>query len=158
MNEGRGIRKRLGRRLLVVLHTHECRVMFFIAVELDALAVVSPFGKGFADVLLLFFGDDAKLLLDVVIGGRAEALHDAQPDGAQVGGAHVVEDAGDTPCVAFLAVGHEERARLSACYHVGIGCHITISCVLRKHFVGGVAQAFVCFFAMRTGAMDEVGI
>lgn len=141
-----------------MLHTHECRAMFFIAVELDALAVVSPFGKGFADVLLLFFGDGAELLLDVVIGGRAEALYDAQPDTAQVGGAHVVEDAGDAPCVAFLAVGHEERARPVACYHVGIGHHITISCVLREHLVGGVAQAFVCFLAMRAGAMGEVGI
>ena len=109
-----------------MLHTHECRVMFFIAVELDALAVVSPFGKGFSDVLLLFLGDGAELLLDVVIGGRAEALHDAQSDTAQVGGAHVVEDVGDAPCVAFSAVGHEERARPVACYHVGIGYHITI--------------------------------
>ena len=141
-----------------MLHTHECRVMFFIAVELDALAVVSPFGKGFADVLLLFFGDGAELLLDMVIGGRAEAVHDAQSDAAQVGGAYVVEDAGDAPCVAFSAVGHEERARPVACYHVGIGHHITISCVLREHLVGGVAQAFVCFLTMGAGAMGEVGI
>ena len=108
MNEGRGIRERLGWGLLVVLYAHECRVLFFITVELDALAVVSPFGKGFADVLLLFLGDGTELLLDVVIGGRAEALHDAQPDAAQVGGTHVVVDAGDAPCVTFLAVGHEE--------------------------------------------------
>lgn len=141
-----------------MLYAHECRVMFFIAVELDALAVVSSFGEGFADVLLLFLGDGAELLLDVVIGGRAEALHDAQPDTAQVGGAHVVEDAGDAPCVAFSAVGHEERERPVACYHGGIGCHITNSCVLREHLVGGVAQAFVCPFAMFAAAMGEVGI
>ena len=121
-----------------MLHTYECRVMFFIAVELDALTVVSPFGKGFADVLLLFFGDGAELLLDMVIGGRAEALHDAQPDTAQVGGAHVVEDAGDAPCVAFSAVGHEERARPVAGYHGGIGDGVALSRVLRKHLTGGV--------------------
>ena len=49
-----------------------------------------------------------ELLLDMVIGSRAEALHDAQSDAAQVGGTHVVVDAGDAPCVTFLAVGHEE--------------------------------------------------
>ena len=91
-----------------MLYAHECRVMFFIVVELDALAVVSPFGEGFADVLLLFLGDGAELLLDMVIGGRAEAVHDAQSDSAQVGSTHVVVDAGDAPCVTFLAVGHEE--------------------------------------------------
>mgnify|MGYP001671010098 CR=1 FL=1 len=141
-----------------MLHTYECRVMFFIAVELDALAVVSPFGKGFADVLLLFFCDCAELLLDMVIGGRAEAVHDAQSDSAQVGSTHVVEDAGDAPCVAFSAVGHEEQARPVAGYHGGIDDGVALSCVLREHLVGGVAQAFVCPFAMFAAAMGEVGI
>ena len=80
--------------------------MFFIAVELDALAVVSPFGKGFADVLLLFLGDGAELLLDVVIGGRAEALHDAQPDTAQVGGA----DCSDRANLAANTAGNKFSA------------------------------------------------
>ena len=50
-----------------MLHAHECRIMFFIAVELDAFAVVSVYDEGIANVLLLFLSNGAELFLNVVI-------------------------------------------------------------------------------------------
>ena len=61
--------------------------MFFIVVELDAFAIVSVYDEGIANVLLLFLGNGAKLLLNMIISGRTETLHNAQPNLSQVGSA-----------------------------------------------------------------------
>ena len=98
------------RSLLVSCQPHQCGILFFIAVEFDGRAVVAHFGKGEADVSLLFLGDGAAQLIHLVINVSAEARHDFPFCSVQVGSAHVVVDAGDAPRVAFLVVGLEERA------------------------------------------------
>ena len=61
------------RSLLVSCQPHQCGILLFIAVELNGRAVVAHFGKGEADVSLLFFGDGAAQLLHLVINVSAEA-------------------------------------------------------------------------------------
>lgn len=122
--------------------------MFFIAIELDAFAVVSVYGEGIANVLLLLLSNGAKLLLNMIISGRTETLHNAQPNLSQVGSAYIIVDARNAPCVAFFMVEHKERAGSVGFYYVRIGYHIPILCVVREHSVSGVAQTFVCLFTM----------
>lgn len=141
-----------------MLHAHKCRIMFFIAVELDAFAVVSVYDEGIANVLLLFLSNGAELFLNVVISGRTETLHNAQPNPSQVGNAYIIVDARNAPCVAFFMVEHKEWASSVGFYYVRIGYHIPILCVVRKHSVSGVAQTFVCLFTMFATAMGKVGI
>ena len=146
------------RSLLVSCQPHQCGILFFIAVEFDGRAVVTYFGKGEADVSLLFLGDGAAQLFHLVINVSAEARYDFPFYSVQVGGAHVVADAGDAPCVAFLVVGFEERTELRARYHGRI-CHdITLPRVLCEHLVGRVVQTFVCSFAVRSTAKGEVAV
>lgn len=141
--------------LYKLVGTHKCRVLFFIAVELDGTAVVAHFGKGKADHFLLFLGDGASLLLHLVVDFRAEARHYFVSGTAQVSRPHVVVDARYAPRVAFLVVGVEERTGLRARYHGRI-CHdITLPRVLCEHLVRRVPQAFVCSFAVRSAAMGE---
>ena len=61
--------------LYKLVGTHKCRVLFFIAVELDGTAVVAHFGKREANHFLLFLRDGASLLLHLVVDFRAEARH-----------------------------------------------------------------------------------
>ena len=146
------------RSLLVSCQPHQCGILFFIAVEFDGRAVVAHFGKGEADVSLLFLGDGAAQLLHLVINVSAEARHDFPFCSVQIGCAHVVVDAGDAPRVAFLVVGVEERTGLRARYH-GRVCHpIGFIPIPRQHLVGCVAQAFVSFLAMGTCAVRVVSV
>lgn len=66
--------------------------MLFIAIELNALPVITILGKGITDVLLFFFGDGTELFLNMIIGSCTESLHNAQSDATQIGGTHVVKD------------------------------------------------------------------
>ena len=98
------------RSLLVSCQPHQCGILFFIAVEFDGRAVVAHFGKGEADVSLLFLRNGASLLLHLVVDFRAKARHYFVSGTAQVSRPHVVVDARYAPRKAFLAVGLEERA------------------------------------------------
>ena len=142
------------RSLLVSCQSHQCGVLFFIAVELDGTAVVAHFGKREANHSLFFLRNGAALLLCLVVDFGAEACHYFVSGTAQVSRPPVVVDARYAPGKAFLAVGSEERAGLCACYHGRI-CHdITLPCVLCEHLVCRVPQAFVCSFAVRSAAMS----
>ena len=146
------------RSLFVSLDPHQGGIALLEAVEHDGTAVVPHFGERTADVALLCLGDGAPLLPDVVIGGIAETRHDPASDAGQVGGAHVVVDMRDAPCVCLAAVGHEERARLAAGYHGGIGNGVGGAGVSAEHLVGGVAEASAGLPAMRSGAVDKVPV
>lgn len=124
------------RSLLVSCQPHQRGILFFIAVEFDGRAVVAHFGKGEADVSLLFLGDGAAQLLHLVINVSAEARHDFPFCSVQIGCAHVVVDAGDAPRVAFLVVGVEERTGLRARYHGRVQHHIPFPSAQFKHHVG----------------------
>ena len=144
------------RRLLVFCQPHQCGVLFFIAIELDDTAVVAHFGKGEADVSLLFLGDGASLLLCLVVDFRAEARHYFVSGTAQVSRPHVVVDARYAPRKAFLAVGLEELAGLIALYHGRIHHRIGFIPISCQHLVGCVAQAFAGSLAMCACAVRKV--
>ena len=138
--------------LYKLVGTHKCRVLFFIAVELDGTAIVAHFGKREANHFLLFLRDGASLLLHLVVDFRAETRHYFVSGTAQVSRPHVVVDARYAPRKASLAVGLEERAGLRTLYHIRIQNHIPL---LRTHFehrVGCVAQALAGFLAVSASA------
>ncbi len=135
--------------------SHQRGILFFVAVELDGLAVVSHFVEGLTDKLLFFFGDSTAHPLDLIVSGRAEARHDFEPDTAQVAGAHVVVDMGDAPREAFLTVGFVERTRLRAGYHGGVGQGEPIPLAIGELLVGKVAHTVGCLFAVAAGTMHE---
>ena len=144
--------------LYKLVGTHKCRVLFFIAVELDGTAVVAHFGKREANHFLLFLRDGASLLLHLVVDFRAEARHYFVSGTAQVSRPHVVVDARYAPRKAFLAVGLEERAVLCPLYHSRVHHRIGFIPIPCQHLVGSVAQAFARFPTMCTCAVRKVGV
>ena len=146
------------RYLIVSCQPHYSGILFFIAIELDGTTVVTHFGKGKANHLLLFFSYGTALLLNLVVNLRAETHHYFVTDTLQVSHPHIVVNARDTPRKTFLAVGPEERAGLCSFYHGRVHHPIGFIPIPCQHLVGCVAQAFVSFLAMRACAVRKVGV
>lgn len=158
------------RYLLVSCQPHQCGVLFFIAVELDDTAVVAHFGKGEADVSLLFLRNGASLLLCLVVDFGAKARHYFVSGTAQVSRPPVVVNARDTPRKTFLAVGPEEWAGLCSFYHGRVHHPIGFIPISCQHRVGcaGICRLSrnVCLRSVQSrcligyillGALGELG-
>lgn len=131
--------------LYKLVGTHKCRVLFFIAVELDGTAVVAHFGKREANHFLLFLRNGASLLLHLVVDFRAEARHYFVSGTAQVSRPHAVVDARYAPRKAFLAFLLIVRTWLCTRYHGRVHHRIGFIPIPCQHLVDSVAQAFARF-------------